>query len=221
MLLCAHICTQMEKFFRVGKKIISKEKVNSIIDEILQRRSSGATQKEVAKIFHVERSFVSHLEGLGEIRKGPRIALIGFPIKNTNELEKVSKECGVELVFLLSQKEREEFAKKESGSDLFNRTLMLLAELKDYDAVIFLGSDWRISIVEKILEKEIYGISLGASPIKKDVYIEPEELKSLIKKISPEKKKGRVFEKGSKRKSWVFKKEPRGRSRASRRKSKN
>ncbi len=208
MLLCARICTQMEKFFRIGSKIVSKDKIASLIDEILQRRSSGATQKEVAKVFHVERSFVSHLEGLGEIRKGPRIALI----------EEVAKECGVELVFLLSQKEREDFVKKESGNDLFNRTLMLLSELKDYDMVVFLGSDWRISLVEKILEKEIYGISLGKSPIKKDAYIEPNELKNLLKKISPEEKKGGRRERDSKRKSWIFKKEPRRRGRASRRK---
>lgn len=206
----------MDKFYRVGKKIISKDRINSLIDEILQRRSSGSTQKEVAKAFDVERSFISHLEGLGEVRKGPKIALIGFPIKNTDELETVAKESGIDLVFLLSQKERQDFAKKESGTDLFNRTLMLLAELKDYDVVIFLGSDWRISIVEKILDREIYGISLGPSPIKKDVYIEPEELISLMKKISPEKKKGGFFERSSKRKSWVFKKEPRSRTRVTR-----
>ncbi|MCK4777826.1 MAG: hypothetical protein KAS39_05555 [Actinomycetia bacterium] len=48
---------------RVGKKVISKDKIVNLISKILKLRSNGSTQLEVAKDLGIERSFISHLEG--------------------------------------------------------------------------------------------------------------------------------------------------------------
>ncbi|GAG04097.1 unnamed protein product, partial [marine sediment metagenome] len=83
------------RFIRIGEKVISKEKLNKEINKILELRTKGVTQEGVARKLGVERTFVSRLESLGEIRKGKKIALIGFPIKNKEELTCLAKELGI------------------------------------------------------------------------------------------------------------------------------
>lgn len=171
------------QFIRIGEKIISKEKLNREINKILELRTKGATQEGVARKLGIERTFVSRLESLGEIRRGRKIALIGFPIKNKEELIHLAEEWGIEYVLLLTQKERFEFIEKKSKSELFNEVLEIIVNLADFDLIIFMGSDMRVPIVEKIFSVQVVGIIIGHSPIKESKYVNPEKIIEIIKQV--------------------------------------
>ena len=64
---------------RIGEKLISTSRIHRTVDQILELRSQGQSQQEVAEQIGVDRTFISRLEGLGEVRKGGRVAVIGFP----------------------------------------------------------------------------------------------------------------------------------------------
>jgi len=170
-------------FIRIGEKVISKEKLNKEINKILELRTKGMTQEGVARKLGVERTFVSRLESLGEIRKGKKIALIGFPIKNKEELTSLAKELGIEHVLLLTQKERFDFIKKKTKSELFNEVMEIIVNLADFDLIIFMGSDMRVPVVEKIFSVQVIGIVIGHSPIKESKYVNPEKIIEIVKKI--------------------------------------
>ena len=170
-------------FFRIGKKLISRSKINSVIEKILKMRVKGLTQEEIAKELGIERSFISRLEKIGEIRKGKRIALIGFPVKNKREIEEIAKEKGVDFILVFTQREREVFISKKTGARLFNEIVDLIASLASFDVIIFLGSDRRVRLVEEIFKKEVIGISLGPSPIKEGKYVDPKLLEDIIDNI--------------------------------------
>ncbi|MDP2210626.1 MAG: hypothetical protein Q8J63_02670 [Candidatus Aquicultor sp.] len=194
------------RLLRIGDKIVDRDRLSNIIGEILSRRAVGATQQEVALSLGVERAFVSHLEGLGEVRRGNRIAVIGFPIANKEELESVAGKFAVDLVHFLSEKERKDYVLRRSGAEMFNELLELLAGLKDFDVVVFLASDKRIAMVEKILDREVIGIPLGNSPIKRDKKVKPELLYDVLESVTDG--RGLSLETGRKRKFRVFKKKP-------------
>jgi hypothetical protein len=202
------------RLHRIGDKVIDSEKISSLISEILQRRAIGATQQEVALAMGLERSFVSHLEGLGEVRRGNRIAVIGFPISNREELYGVSESFGVDFVYLLSESERKDYVGRRSGAQLFNELFDLLANLCNYDIVILLASDKRIANLSKILNRDIIGITIGDSPIKRDRKVEPEALADILTKITEGKELDN--EAYSKRKFRIFKKKPSGKNKSSR-----
>ncbi len=196
------------EFIRVGDKIIGREKLTNLIGEILRRRAEGATQQEVAEELHVERSFVSHLERLGEVRRGTRVALVGFPIKNVEDVRAVAEECGVEFVYLMSESQRRAFASRDGGR-VFNEVLEILARLRDFDTVVLLASDWRIKVIGKILGRELVGVPLGKSPIKRDKRVNTDDLRQLLLDVMEHGDGGR-YAKSGKRKPWIFKKGSRG-----------
>jgi hypothetical protein len=198
------------RLHRIGDKVIDSDKIATLITEILQRRAIGATQQEVALAMGLERSFVSHLEGLGEVRRGNRIAVLGFPVSNRSELFEVAQSFGVDFVYLLSESERRDYVGRRSGSQLFNELFGLLASLRDYDIVVFLGSDKRIADLSKILNREIIGLEIGSSPIKKDRKVDPEILIDILAKITEGKEID--SEAYSKRKFRIFKKKSSGKS---------
>ena len=171
------------QFIRVGEKIICKEKLDREIDKILELRAKGITQEGVARKLGVERTFVSRLESLGEIRKGKKIALVGFPIKNKEELTHLAEKLGIEYVFLLTQEERFEFIKKKGKSELFNEIIEIIVNLSDFDLIIFMGSDMRVPLVEKIFSIQVIGIVIGHSPIKESKYVHPEKIIEIVKQV--------------------------------------
>ena len=171
------------QFIRIGEKVISKEKLNREINKILELRIIGVTQEGVARKLGLERTFVSRLESLGEIRKGKKIALIGFPIKNKEELSHLAEELGVEYVLLLTQEERFEFIKKKTKSELFNEVMEIIVNLADFDLIIFMGSDMRVPIVEKIFSVQVIGIIIGHSPIKESKYVNPKKIIEIVKEV--------------------------------------
>lgn len=67
---------------RVGEKVIDRDKVDRVLDRLFELRQNGVSQAEAAARVGIDRSFVSRIENLGEVRKGKRVALIGFPVGN-------------------------------------------------------------------------------------------------------------------------------------------
>ena len=171
------------QFIRIGEKIICKEKLDREINKILELRAKGITQEGVARKLGVERTFVSRLESLGEIRKGKKIALVGFPIKNKEELTHLAEKLGIEYVFLLTQEERFEFIKKKGKNELFNEIIEIIVNLSDFDLIIFMGSDMRVPLVEKIFSIQVIGIVIGHSPIKESKYVHPEKIIEIVKQV--------------------------------------
>ncbi|HER25192.1 MAG TPA: XRE family transcriptional regulator [Candidatus Atribacteria bacterium] len=171
------------QFLRIGEKVISKEKLNKELNKILELRTKGITQEGVARKLGVERTFVSRLESLGEIRKGNKIALIGFPIKNKEEIAIVAEELGIEYILLFTQEERFEFIQKKGKSELFDEIMEIIVNLADFDLIIFLGSDMRVPIVEKIFSVQVIGIVIGHSPIKESKYVNPEKIIEIVKQV--------------------------------------
>ena len=170
------------KLYRIGEKVISREKLIDSLDEILSDREAGATQEEVARSFGVQRTFVSFLESLGEIRRGPRTALVAFPVANTQEISALGEEKGIDFVLVVSQGERESI-EAASGAEVFNRLLETLATLREYDVVVLLASDWRIKLMERILGAEVVGVPLGESPLREAVEVDIAELETLLDSV--------------------------------------
>lgn len=172
------------EFIRVGDKVLSLEKLEKKIRKILRLRAQGSTQAEVAEILGVDRSFISHLEGLGEIRKGFKVGLIAFPVKNKKQVEKLAEEMGVDVYLVMSQEERVKKVESADGAYVFNEVMEILTKLVECDAIVVAASNLRIRQAEKIFgENKVFGIELGKSPIRNDVELDVEELKSLIENL--------------------------------------
>ncbi len=168
---------------RIGEKVIAIDKMQREIDRILQLRTEGFTQGEVARKLGIERTFVSRLESLGEIRKGKKIALVGFPIKNKEEIYTLAKTFGIDFILLLSQKERLSFISQRDKKTLFNDIISLITHLIDFDLIVFIGSDTRVDVVEKIFSIQVIGIEIGDSPILEDKYVDVEMISNILKEI--------------------------------------
>lgn len=166
---------------RIGDKIINKQKILDTIERMFLMRQQGLSQQETANQLGIDRTVVSRLETLGEIRKGGQIALVGFPIRNREELAAVAQEEGVEFILLLTEHERWQFVQEKSGVELFNEVMQIVARLRTYDIVIFMGSNMRIKLVEALLDKEVIGIQIGESPIAEDKYFNPVDLRTIIR----------------------------------------
>lgn len=169
---------------RIGHKLIDSRRIIRRIEEILKTRMSGKSQQETADLLEVDRSFVSRLETLGQVRTGGKTALVGFPIKNKSELEEIAKREGVDYVLLFTDKERRAYATGTSGADLVNEIMQLAADLKKYDAVIFIGSDMRIDLIESMIGREtVIALDIGRSPIKRDVWVDPNEITRILQSL--------------------------------------
>ncbi|NPV71379.1 MAG: transcriptional regulator [Firmicutes bacterium] len=168
---------------RIGDKVVSRERIVHAIDRILELRASGLPQQEVAARMAIDRAFVSKVESMGEVRRGGRVALIGFPVGNKEELRRVASSEGVDLILLMNDEERWDFVRGKSGDVLLNEIMGLIAEAKNYDVVVFIGSDMRIKLAEALLGPKVVGIELGISPIKEDKYVDPNMLRDTIRSL--------------------------------------
>jgi transcriptional regulator with XRE-family HTH domain len=168
---------------RIGDKVISRHKIDFFINEILRLRSSGLSQTEVAGRLGIDRTFVSRLENMGEVRKGKSVAVVGFPIANREELFALVQREGVDFVLLMSESERWDFVRQKSGIELFNAIMELIAKAHSYDQVVVIGSDKRIKIIRAALDKEVVGLEIGESPLKEDKYVDPAEVLAIIRAI--------------------------------------
>ena len=168
------------QFYRIGDKVINSKYLNKTINKVLKMRQSGYSQTKVAEELGLERSFISRLESIGEIRRGNKIALVGFPIKNKEEIIDIAKDYGLEYILVMTEEERWSFIQEKSGLNIFEDVIEILVELKEYDLTIFLGSDMRLDLVDKLLDGKIIGMKIGESPIKEDKYVDPQEIKEIL-----------------------------------------
>lgn len=173
-------------FFRIGDKLLNRIKLERTIDRIFQLRVSGLSQQEVANRVGCDRSFVSRLETLAEVRKGGSMAIIGFPLANTAELTSVCQELGVEYSLLMNDAERWELIESHDGKTLLNWLMQLMLEMSEYDHVIMIGSDMRIRLAEAIVGEKVVGVLIGESPIEEDYYLNPQKLRDLIISVKGE-----------------------------------
>ena len=170
---------RMSDLYRIGGKLVSRDKLATALDALLSDRAQGATQAEAARAAGVSRSFVSNLESLGEVRSGARVALIAFPVSNGEALRELAEDFSLDCVLTFSQDERER-AEGADAKDMFNRLLDTLAELNDYAAVVILASDWRIETFKRVVDADVIGIELGVSPLEHDVEADVERVRQVL-----------------------------------------
>ena len=167
-------------FYRIGDKIISRKKILSALERILKLRSRGKSQQEVAEIMGVDRSFISRLETLGEMRKAKQIGVVGFPIKNKDEIQKILEDRGIDNYLLMNEEERTSFVGGKPGSEIVNEMMELIQEYRMYDTVIVLASDMRSKWIEALLHQQVILVDIGTSPLTEDVYVEPERIIDIL-----------------------------------------
>lgn len=172
-------------FVRIGDKVVSREKINEAIDDILTYRTRGLSQSDVAGQMGLDRTFISRLETLGELRKGGSIALVGFPLANCDEVRKIAAEEGVEFTLVMNDVERWSFARDRTGVDLLNELMALIGSIRKFEKVILIGSDKRLEIMRGLLDKktEVATIVIGRSPMSGDVYVSAESLREIIRNL--------------------------------------
>ncbi len=168
---------------RIGDKIVNRQKIYNAVDDILEMRSRGFSQQEIANKIGLDRTVISRLETLGEVRKGGRVALIGFPIQNCAELSDMARQEGVDYCLLLSEKERWEFVESKTGVELFNKIMEIISVLRAFDTVIIIGSNMRIKLIATLLDKEVIGVQIGESPIAEDKYVNIEDIRRIIHQL--------------------------------------
>lgn len=171
------------ELIRIGDKLINKSKLHKQIDAMLELRMQGISQQEVARAYATDRPFISRLESLGEIRKGGRIALVAFPIYNTQEIREFAAQQGIEFSVILSDKERWAFVSNKSGAQLLNEVMSIVARLREHDIVIVVASNMRIHLAEALLDKQVIGLNMGESPIEGDKYLDPQAILNIMEKI--------------------------------------
>lgn len=175
-----------EELVRIGEKIISMRKIRDSVQKILQLRSSGLSQQEAASLLHLDRTFISRLESIGEVRKGKKVAVFGFPLLNKEELEKISAELGVDFIWLMNEAERWDLVKDKSALDFFNQLMELITKLQSYDVVIIIGSRRWLKIAEALLTRELIFMELGQSPIIGDRKLDPDSFREILVKLVKE-----------------------------------
>lgn len=187
---CAQFCEHHRKgkvasmvLIRVGEKVIDREKIERVLDKLFELRQNGASQAEAAAAVGIDRSFVSRIENLGEVRKGKRVALIGFPIGNKADVDAVAHRAGVDYTWLMNNEERWAYVEDRSGIELLNDVVREISSFQQYDQVIFLGSDFRVRLIEAILGDRVTSVVIGRSPIHEDVHVDPEEIAAVIEAV--------------------------------------
>ncbi|HZJ85035.1 MAG TPA: transcriptional regulator [Syntrophomonadaceae bacterium] len=170
-------------FYRIQDKIISWQKLEKTLHKALSLRANGFSQQEVADRLQIDRTFISRLEGIGELRKGQSIACIGFPILNKEEIEEILQKGGVEATFLMTEEERLDFINVRSGKELLNELMDLTAKFKEFEILILIGSDERIKLVENILDGQVISIEIGSSPITEDKWVNPDKVRQILRNI--------------------------------------
>ncbi len=165
---------------RIQDKIISQQKINNAITKILQLRARGFSQQEVAERMSVDRTFISRLEGIGELRKGKTIACIGFPIKNKVEIQAVLENEGVDFIFLMTEAERLNYVESRSGKEMLNELMAMIGQMHSFEVVIAIGSDERIKLIRGLLDSEVITVEIGTSPITEDKWVDAEEIRKIL-----------------------------------------
>ncbi len=174
---------QNERVFRIGEKLISLDKVMRQVEKALEMREKGHSQKDIATRLHLDRSVISRLESIGEVRKGRRVAVIGFPLANSSELTEICRAFGLDFSMLLNDRERWALVQDKQALDFFNKMLEVVTRLREYDTLIMITSEKWFHLAEALLDLQIIYISLGPTPISEDRTIDPQQLKDALEQV--------------------------------------
>ena len=174
--------------FRIQDKIISWPKIEKSLKKALLLRSRGFSQQEAADRLGMERTFISRLEGIGELRKGQSVACIGFPILNKEEINDLLEKEGVDFIFLMTEQERQDFINDRNGKEMLNELMSLIAQSRAYETIILIGSDERLKLLEKIIDGQVITIEIGPSPLTEDKWVDPEGMKKILRTLKASRK---------------------------------
>ncbi len=166
--------------YRVGDKIISLQKINETLEKIFVLRSRGFSQQEVANHLRLDRSLISRLENMGEVRKGKRVAVIGFPLGNKEEIRTLAKERGVDYVWVMDDQERWSLVQGRSALDFFNDVMERITLLQTFDVVVVIGSSRWLKLANALLDSEVVFIDLGDSPITEDRNVSVQQFEEVL-----------------------------------------
>ena len=129
----------------------------------------------------VDRTFISRLEGIGELRKGKTIACIGFPIENKTEIQAIMEKEGVDFIMLMTEEERLDYVEQRSGKEMLNELMDLIGQMQTFNTVIAIGSDNRIKLIQGLLlDSEVISLEIGTSPITDNRWVDPEEISQVL-----------------------------------------
>lgn len=168
------------EFIRVGEKLINVYKIIDTIRLILSMRSQGLSQQEVASRLEIDRTFISRLESLGNVRRGGRIGLIAFPVQNKAELISLANTFGIENRLILSDMERWQLIKDKNGIDFLNQVITIIEQFRQCDTVLVFCSEKWNRLATALLDSDIYTVEIGRSPITKDIYVNPQEVEKIL-----------------------------------------
>ena len=168
---------------RIQDKIISWRRLEHNLRRILELRVKGLSQQEVADRLGVDRTFISRLENLGEIRKGRSIACVGFPIGNREEIQQLLEEAGVDYILLMTEEERLRFIEERNGRQLLDELMNLAAQVRTSDIIILMASDRRLEMMRGMLGGQIIELEIGHSPLTTDCWIDPHRLMEILEAI--------------------------------------
>ncbi len=160
---------------------MNRERIIRAVDEILRLREQGCSQQEVARRLAVDRSFVSRLESLGEVRKGGPIAVVGFPIANKADILQVVREEGVDYAFMLTEQERWDFLERP-GTEIFGEIMALAAEIRKCRAVIVLGANRPAQFLQAFLARDAAVFQLHQLPGSEGAF-DPEEVRRVVRNL--------------------------------------
>jgi len=170
-------------FYRIQDKIVSWEKIERTLHKALLMRSRGFSQQETASRLDIDRTFISRLETIGELRKGQTIACVGFPVLNKTEIQEILEAEGVDYSLMMTEQERQDFINLRNGKEVLNELMNLTAQIRTYDIVILMGSDERLKLIEGILDGQVISIELGPSPLTEDKWVDPAEVRKILRSI--------------------------------------
>lgn len=169
---------------RIGDKLISLGRIRLAVEQALLLRSQGLSQAEVAQRLGWDRTLLSRLESVGEIRKGHAIAVIGFPVANKAEVEALCAALAVDFVWVMTDRERRRFAESLSGAALIDRILEIAGRVRQFDAVVLMASRQRIRLMEALLEPgAVVPFVLGETPLDRDVPVDLDQLEQVIRAL--------------------------------------
>ncbi|MDY6827522.1 MAG: transcriptional regulator [Bacillota bacterium] len=172
-----------ERVFRIGEKMISLDRAVRMVEKALELREQGRSQQETAGKLQLDRSFVSRLESIGEIRKGSRVAVVGFPIANRDELTDICRQYGLDFFLVMNNQERWDLVRNSQALDFFNKMLELVTRLRQFDTLILISSEKWFQLAEALLDIQIVYLTLGPTPIETDRTVEAVRLKTTLESV--------------------------------------
>lgn len=174
---------QFENIMRIGEKLVSVDRARRLLERVLNLRAQGLSQQEVARRLSLDRSFISRLEAISEVRKGKRVAVIGFPVENKDELTGICQELGLDFFLLMTNRERWELVEGKQALDFLNEVLELITRLREYEILVMATSERWYRLAEALLDCQILYVNLGPTPVSEDMQVDPERFRNLIEQL--------------------------------------